>query len=189
MSLKHFKQSVGFLWSWPNFFSYIRILLTPIFLYCAYHDYNTPALILLCIAASTDWIDGYLARAMNQQTDFGQMLDPVADKILLMASYVGFFMMGRVSPLLCLLVVGRDILLIIMALYIKAQKWTFVMRPSRISKVNTALQIALIALMIMHAPNIILIPATLIVMLTTLISGFLYIYSFLSWYNQYKLHS
>ena len=73
-------------WNIPNTLTLLRLLAAPgvaiMFLYFARPWADWFALILFVVAASTDWLDGYLARAWNQQTKFGAMLDPIADKAM-----------------------------------------------------------------------------------------------------------
>lgn len=73
-------------WNTPNSLTLLRLLAAPgvaiMFLYFARPWADWFALVLFVVAATTDWIDGYLARAWNQQTKFGAMLDPIADKAM-----------------------------------------------------------------------------------------------------------
>ena len=73
-------------WNIPNILTLLRLLAAPgvaiMFLYFARPYADWFALILFVVAATTDWVDGYLARAWNQQTKFGAMLDPIADKAM-----------------------------------------------------------------------------------------------------------
>lgn len=73
-------------WNIPNILTLLRLLAAPgvaiMFLYFARPWADWFALVLFVVAATTDWIDGYLARAWNQQTKFGAMLDPIADKAM-----------------------------------------------------------------------------------------------------------
>lgn len=74
------------IWNVPNILTLLRLLAAPgiavMFLYFARPYADWFALILFVVAATTDWVDGYLARAWNQQTKFGAMLDPIADKAM-----------------------------------------------------------------------------------------------------------
>jgi len=74
------------IWNIPNILTLLRLLAAPgvaiMFLYFARPWADWFALVLFVVAATTDWIDGYLARAWNQQTKFGAMLDPIADKAM-----------------------------------------------------------------------------------------------------------
>lgn len=82
----------------PNKLTILRIVLTPFFLAALlwefpFHDF---AALLIFIAASlTDWLDGKLARKYNLITDFGKFLDPIADKMLTTAAFLGFIVLGR----------------------------------------------------------------------------------------------
>ena len=73
-------------WNIPNILTLLRLLAAPgvaiMFLYFARPWADWFALVLFVVAATTDWVDGYLARAWNQQTKFGAMLDPIADKAM-----------------------------------------------------------------------------------------------------------
>ncbi|MDC0011663.1 CDP-diacylglycerol--glycerol-3-phosphate 3-phosphatidyltransferase [Octadecabacter sp.] len=73
-------------WNIPNILTLVRLLAAPgvaiMFLYFARPWADWFALVLFVVAATTDWVDGYLARAWNQQTKFGAMLDPIADKAM-----------------------------------------------------------------------------------------------------------
>lgn len=75
--------------NWPNFLTYARIAAVPAIVFCMEWPGNPgfrwAALVLFCLAAVTDYFDGYLARAWSQQTTMGRMLDPIADKLLVAA--------------------------------------------------------------------------------------------------------
>jgi CDP-diacylglycerol--glycerol-3-phosphate 3-phosphatidyltransferase len=79
-------------WLKPNFFSYLRIALVPFIFWLLYVGQNHLALIMFIIAACTDFIDGALARTRDQITDLGKLLDPIADKMLILVVlvYIGF---------------------------------------------------------------------------------------------------
>jgi CDP-diacylglycerol--glycerol-3-phosphate 3-phosphatidyltransferase len=79
------------LWNAPNVLTVLRILLIPVFILAYYLPYPwAPGLaaILFVAAAITDWLDGYLARRLNQYSRFGAFLDPVADKLIVAAALV-----------------------------------------------------------------------------------------------------
>lgn len=81
----------------PNWLSYIRIALIPVFavLYC--NDYDIIALIVLVVSGSTDFFDGKLARKLNQVSDLGKLLDPVADKLTQITLSIVFYLEFRNS--------------------------------------------------------------------------------------------
>ena len=84
------------LWNVPNFISLIRLALIPVFIWLiAIGEYGWAG-ILLGIIGATDWIDGYLARRLNQVTEMGKFLDPVADRIAVVVAVIG----GLLTPVL-----------------------------------------------------------------------------------------
>src|SRR5690349_8876586 len=81
----------------PNLISFARLLGVPIFLYLfGVHAYAA-ALVVLAVGGSTDWVDGYLARRLHQVSRLGQLLDPVADRLYILATLIAFTV-GRVVP-------------------------------------------------------------------------------------------
>jgi cardiolipin synthase len=70
---------------------------------------NLLATILFVVSAATDWLDGYLARRLNQVSSFGAFLDPVADKILVCASVLVLVHLGRADVFVALIIIGREI--------------------------------------------------------------------------------
>lgn len=95
-------------WNIPNILTLLRLLAAPgvaiMFLYFARPWADWFALVLFVVAATTDWVDGYLARAWNQQTKFGAMLDPIADKamvviaLMVICSFSGRDTVGGMDP-------------------------------------------------------------------------------------------
>lgn len=70
---------------------------------------NLIATIMFVVSAATDWLDGYLARRLNQVSSFGAFLDPVADKILVCASVLVLVHLGRADVFVALIIIGREI--------------------------------------------------------------------------------
>lgn len=81
----------------PNWLSYIRIALIPVFAVLFYNDHEVVALIVLVVSGSTDFFDGKLARKLNQVSDLGKLLDPVADKLTQITLAVVFYLEFRNS--------------------------------------------------------------------------------------------
>ncbi|MEX0805381.1 MAG: CDP-alcohol phosphatidyltransferase family protein, partial [Candidatus Binatia bacterium] len=93
----------------PNFLTLIRILTIPFFLvYLSYHRY-LEALIIFVIGGVTDFLDGLAARLMKQQTALGAYLDPIADKLLVITSFIVLGLIGGIPMWLAVIVVSRDI--------------------------------------------------------------------------------
>lgn len=96
----------------PNLLSFIRLCTIPVFLFLLFNDYNLAATILFALAASTDWIDGQVARRTNSVSKLGQLLDPAVDRLLMISGVLGLFLVGRLPLWIILFVVIRDLLLL-----------------------------------------------------------------------------
>jgi len=97
--------------TWPNALSGLRLLLVPVFLWLILIDQNLLAFAVLAFSSFTDWLDGFLARKLNQMTRLGQLLDPAADRLFILASLIGLAMTEKVPWWLVVVVVARDLLL------------------------------------------------------------------------------
>lgn len=102
----------------PNVISFIRLLMIPVFLVLLFHDLNLAATLLFAIAASTDWVDGQVARRTNQVSKLGQLLDPAVDRLLMIAGVAGLFFVGRLPLWIILFVLIRDLILLVGGGYI-----------------------------------------------------------------------
>lgn len=97
--------------TWPNALSGLRLLLVPVFLWLILIDQNLLAFAVLAFSSFTDWLDGFLARKLNQMSRLGQLLDPAADRLFILASLIGLAMTEKVPWWLVVVVVARDLLL------------------------------------------------------------------------------
>src|SRR5688572_14833440 len=97
----------------PNFLTLFRILTIPFFLIeLSAHRYLN-ALIVFIIGGITDFLDGFTARLLKQQTALGAYLDPIADKLLVITSFVMLGLEGGIPSWLAIIVVSRDLLIIV----------------------------------------------------------------------------
>ena len=101
-------------WNLPTLFTWARIVAIPLIVGVFYLPWAMPernflACVLFAVVALTDWLDGWLARRMNLTSSFGAFLDPVADKFLVCASLLILLEMGRVSAIVALIIIGREI--------------------------------------------------------------------------------
>jgi CDP-diacylglycerol--glycerol-3-phosphate 3-phosphatidyltransferase len=71
-------------WNIPNVLTMIRLILIPVFVVLFFNNQKMAALAVFCIASFTDFLDGFLARKLNQITDFGKLFDPLADKLMVL---------------------------------------------------------------------------------------------------------
>jgi cardiolipin synthase len=97
----------------PNLLSILRIALVPVFLWFLLDEFFLAAIVVLAIAGLTDFLDGYLARKLNQITKLGKMLDPVADRLYIFATLLALSVTGYVPWWLAALVILRDVLMLI----------------------------------------------------------------------------
>lgn len=95
----------------PNLLSFLRLALVPVFLVLLLSKEDLWALLVLVIASATDYLDGYLARRLNQQTRLGQLLDPAADRLYILATLIGLAVTGVIPVWLPIVVIGRDVML------------------------------------------------------------------------------
>jgi cardiolipin synthase len=101
----------------PNLLTLLRIVLIPLFVATLYvpsewlseQAANTLATVIFVAAAVTDWLDGYLARKLNQQSAFGAFLDPVADKLMVAAALIVLVEFDRLDATVALIIIGREI--------------------------------------------------------------------------------
>jgi CDP-diacylglycerol--glycerol-3-phosphate 3-phosphatidyltransferase/cardiolipin synthase len=101
----------------PNLVTLSRIILIPLLIGLYYfpdswvteHSRNVAATLVFIFAGITDWLDGYLARRLNQMSAFGAFLDPVADKLIVVGALVVLLYLNRVDMLVALIIVGREI--------------------------------------------------------------------------------
>ena len=97
----------------PNLLSLLRLALVPVFLVLIITGHSIIAFLVLAVASITDWLDGYLARRLNQVTRIGALLDPAADRLYIFATLIGLAAIGSIPLWLPVVVIGRDVLLAI----------------------------------------------------------------------------
>ncbi|MBU1001490.1 MAG: CDP-alcohol phosphatidyltransferase family protein [Proteobacteria bacterium] len=137
-------------WTIPNLLTVVRIMLTPVVVMCFIHKRVDLALLSFFVAGITDALDGLLARLLKQRTELGAMLDPLADKVLIVATILCLGILGWVPAWLVVIVITRD--LIIVGGLMLVSLWGVDVRaqihPSFASKTNTSAQIVLILLVL-----------------------------------------
>lgn len=134
----------------PNIITSIRILSIAPICWLLWTEAYSLALFLLVIAGISDALDGYLARRYGWFTRLGAILDPIADKLFVMGVFIVFGLKRALPWWLILLVIGRDIIIVIGALLYRWVTGKLEMRPLRVSKINTGLQIVLLAVTLCH---------------------------------------
>ena len=140
-----------FVLNFPNILSVGRVFLIPLFLYLLFLPTMKAkiwALILFMLASLADLIDGWAARKLNQETEFGKFFDPLADKILVISALVALLLLDPLIPFwMIFIIVARDILITMMrSMALKKNK---PLRTSRFGKIKTAFQMGSIVIIIM----------------------------------------
>jgi len=163
----------------PNLITGVRLALTPVIVYQILKYHFWTGFVLLFIAGLTDWIDGYFARLCNTTSALGRLLDPVADKILLISVFSALFLINRLPGWLALIMIARDLLIALGSFFVLKYKLPLKLEPLFMSKVNTFFQILLSLGLLILTPCtrigwgflVVLFCGTLT---TTLMSGFSY---------------
>ena len=100
-------------WTIPNVLTIIRIILIPVFVVLFFRGEKIAALCVFCAASLTDMLDGYLARKLNQITDFGKLFDPLADKLMVLTAMVCQTFWGPL-PLVAVIIVALKELVMVL---------------------------------------------------------------------------
>ena len=129
----------------PNLLTVLRILVTPLFVICLIRDQHGYALLIFVFAGVSDGLDGLIARMLNQRSELGAVLDPIADKLLLTAAYISLGILKDLPGWLAVVVISRDVLIVTGIAVLTFASIPFDIRPSLVSKWTTAFQILMIA--------------------------------------------
>src|SRR6185369_6060902 len=103
-------------------------------------------------AAATDWIDGYLARRLNQMSAFGEFLDPVADKLIVAGALIVLVWLQRVDMLVALIIIGREIAISALREWMAKVGQAKSVAVAFIGKLKTVSQMIAIPLLLYHEP-------------------------------------
>jgi cardiolipin synthase (CMP-forming) len=132
----------------PNIITLGRILLVPIIVWAIASSQMEIAFAIFIVAGVSDAVDGFLAKRFNMSSELGALLDPLADKALLVSIYVALGIWGAVPRWIVILVVSRDIMIVGAVIV----SWLFgkpiPMKPLMVSKLNTVAQVAFAALVL-----------------------------------------
>lgn len=167
----------------PNFLTLFRIILTPVFFITLVsyspekEELRLIALAIFVIAAVTDALDGLLARFLKQRTALGQMLDPLADKILLVSAYIGLLFVPTLPfrpPLwITITIIFRDLILLFGFFTLHFASVKVEVRPNAWGKLTTVSQMLLLCFVLLEWP--IAGPLAFLTVFFTITSGIIYI--------------
>jgi len=166
----------------PNIITALRFLLVPPVVILLLQERFTAALIVFGVAGLSDGLDGFLARRFDWRSRLGGIMDPLADKLLVVSSFVTLGWLGLIPAWLVLLVILRDLVIIAGATFYHMRIEQFEAEPSVASKLNTVAQVLLV-LAVLYSSGIQTLPVMLMdvllygVLVTTLWSGFDYVWT------------
>ena len=144
----------------PNMVTLSRIVLIPLIIgiyyapheWLALHQKNFFATAVFVLAAVTDWLDGYLARKLNQMSAFGAFLDPVADKLIVAGALLVLLQLERVEALVAFIIVGREIAISALREWMAKIGQSQSVAVAFIGKLKTVTQMVAIPLLLFHDP-------------------------------------
>jgi len=164
----------------PNILTIARILLLPFFAASLIYGSYQYALILFLAAAITDVLDGLIARIKKQTTDFGSILDPVADKFLMLTSFIVMSVYGWIPKWLTITVISRDLIVVTGWLILYFVTHNKKVEPGILGKAANFFQFCLIGLILIsiNTKNASFVPGSYLIAVAALTaaSGVLYIY-------------
>ncbi|WDL95227.1 CDP-alcohol phosphatidyltransferase family protein [Alicyclobacillus sp. ALC3] len=140
----------------PNLLTLIRLFLIPGYLWAFYatkSEHKVGALIILLLAGATDILDGYIARHRGQETQVGQLLDPLADKLMMVAVLFSLIESGRVPWLWAGLLVFRDVVMIVGATFFHFQGKRAVPKANKWGKATTVAYYITVCAIILALPT------------------------------------
>ena len=142
----------------PNLVTWLRIVMIPLIIgvfylpdaWLSFEGKNVAACAIFVVAALSDWLDGYLARALDQVSAFGAFLDPVADKLIVAAALIMLVQLERVEPVIALIIIGREIAISALREWMAKLGQSASVAVAYIGKVKTVSQMIAIPLLLFH---------------------------------------
>lgn len=144
----------------PILLTWSRIVMIPVFIGIFYlsdttlslHHKHLLSALLFAFAAVTDWLDGYLARSLNQTSAFGAFLDPVADKLMVAAALIVLVNLEYVGALVAFIIIGREIAISALREWMAQLGSSKSIAVSMLGKIKTTFQMIAILLLLYHEP-------------------------------------
>ena len=132
----------------PNFITIARVMSVPVIFWLLISGENKTAFYVFVAAGMSDALDGFLAKRFNWRTPLGAVLDPMADKLLLVSLFIALGVSKELPLWIVLAVVSRDILIVLAVMISWVMNQPVAIRPLAVSKANTFAQILLVALVL-----------------------------------------
>lgn len=154
----------------PNILTLLRIFLTPVLIWFLLDRRLNHALVIFFLAGMTDGLDGLIARLFNQKSKLGAYLDPLADKLLLVSSFILLAWLSKVPNWLVIITVSRDVMIVMGIMTLKFHEIAVEMKPSAISKATTLIQ--LLTVLAMLASDLLILPEWMYLLLFVATAAF-----------------
>jgi len=173
----------------PNMLTLIRITLVPIFVILMMENLFSYALAVFVVAGITDALDGFLARVLGQQTILGSYLDPLADKALIITSFVILSTLNIIPSWLAVVVISRDCVILLGVSVLFLMSVSFEIRPTYVSKATTVLQLLTVFLVLLskclpgYDYHLMIVSLFWVTAFFTTVSGFYYIFKGIRFIN------
>ncbi len=135
----------------PHLLTFLRLAASPFLVELLLRSRFRAALAVALLAGLTDWLDGFVARRMKVSGRAGVILDPLADKTLLLALFLTLGYIGFLPLWLIWLVIGRDVVIVMGALLLRMLRGVRRFLPSPLGKISTFFQIVLVLVVLIHA--------------------------------------
>lgn len=142
--------------NWPNRLTVLRIVLVPVFITAIVYHKLEVALLIFIVASLTDALDGYLARVLKEKTEFGAIMDPIADKLLLNSAFISFSLVSGLPDYLNMpvyvpiAIISRDVIILIGAMVIYLLNGKIEARPTILGKATTFFQMLTIVAVLLR---------------------------------------
>lgn len=167
----------------PNIITSLRILLVPVFLYFLARDDIILAIVVLMLASITDMLDGFIARRWHLRTELGSYLDPAADKLLFLSTFIIFTIKGEIPVWFTTIIIFRDALVVSGSFYFRWRSADFRIQPTRAGKWSVFFQICILGCVLIKklfpatvsAISIIFYPMIYLTLFLSLFSGSQYV--------------
>ena len=139
----------------PNVLTVVRILLVPVLVVALLEKTGSGdllAAIVFAVASLTDAIDGYLARSRNSVTNFGKLMDPIVDKLLIVAALVVLVSLDRLQAWVAMVIIAREFAVTVLRASVGSQQG-IVIPASQLGKLKTAIQVVMVICLIAFHPR------------------------------------
>lgn len=174
----------------PNLITLFRIILTPLFIIFLIQGNYRKALVVFVLAGVSDMADGLIARAWQQKSRLGSYLDPLADKLLMAASFVTLSIYHQIPSWLTVLVLSRDVVLAVGVVIFRLADIPLVIRPSLAGKWTTTFQLITVGFVLLNKiwafPSLVLPVLFWVTGALTVISGMQYFYRGIKQTNMFQ---